>query len=138
MIVSGCVINEEMTDRVVNNVVTVGESEVVVVSKDEVYGGVSTRGDLLLPLMFEYIYSITSGGETSYYIVYNGVDYNATEYIDRMKERLGYNNGEDNSSSQEEENNEPENTPAEGENNNETQEQTTTTTENEPSRRSVK
>lgn len=90
----GC-INTDITDRAVNNVLAIGDTEVVVVSKDELYGGISTRGDFLLPVMFEYIFSITSGGETNYYIVYNGIDYSAKEYIDIMKDRLGYNKVEE-------------------------------------------
>ena len=39
-------------------VAIVGDSKVVVLSKDNVYGGISTKGDFLLPLMFEQIYSI--------------------------------------------------------------------------------
>lgn len=97
MIVFGCVIDKEMTERVVNNVVTVGDTGVVIVSKDGVYGGVNAKSDLLIPLMFDYVYSITSGGETKYYLVYNGVDYSATDYIDRMKEVLGYEEEENNS-----------------------------------------
>lgn len=90
----GC-INTERKDRVVNSSLTIGDTEVVVVSKDDVYGGISTRGDFLLPVMFEYVFSITSGGETNYYMVYNGIDYSAKEYIDIMKERLGYNKVEE-------------------------------------------
>ncbi len=92
----GCVITEEMTEKVVSNVVTVGDTGVVIVSKDGKYGGINARKDLLLPVMFDYAYSITSGGETSYYIVYNNVDYSAVEYIERMKEVLGYNKEEEN------------------------------------------
>ncbi len=95
MIQFGCVITEEMTEKVVNNVVTVGDTGVVIVSKDGKYGGINAKKDLLLPVMFDYVYSITSGGETSYYIVYNDVDYSAVEYIDRMKEVLGYNKEEE-------------------------------------------
>lgn len=91
----GC-INNDITDKAVNNSIIIGDSEVIVVSKDGLYGGVSTKGDILLTLMFEYVYSITSGGETNYYMVYQGVDYNALDYIERMKERLGYNKEEQN------------------------------------------
>lgn len=84
----GC-INEERTDKVVNNAMTIGNTKVVVVSKDGVYGGISTKGDLLLPLMFEYIYSLTSGGETTYYMVRDGKTYKATELITLMKQKLG-------------------------------------------------
>ncbi|MCI8396922.1 MAG: hypothetical protein HFJ52_04575 [Clostridia bacterium] len=91
----GC-INTDITDQIVNNVMTIGEEEVIVVSKGERYGGLSTRGDLIIPLMCEYIYSITSGGETTYYMVFNGTVYNAIDYLKIAKERLGYNKEENN------------------------------------------
>lgn len=85
----GC-INTNMTEKVVNNAMTIGDSEVIIVSKDNLYGGVSTRGDLLIPIMFNYIYSITSAGETTYYMTYNEKDYLAMDYINLMKKQLGY------------------------------------------------
>lgn len=91
----GCAITKDMTERVVNNVVTVGDTGVVIVSKDGKYGGINAKKDLLLPVMFDYVYSLTSGGETKYYVVYNEKDYSATDYIDRMKEALGYNKEEE-------------------------------------------
>ncbi len=91
----GC-INTDITDQIVNNVMTIGEEEVIVVSKGERYGGLSTRGDLIIPLMCEYIYSITSGGQTTYYMVFNGTVYNAVDYLKIAKERLGYNKEENN------------------------------------------
>ncbi|MCI8518904.1 MAG: hypothetical protein HFJ51_01975 [Clostridia bacterium] len=84
----GC-INDNLTDKVVNNALTIGNSKVIVVSKDGVYGGISTKGDLLLPLMFQYIYSLTSGGQTTYYMVRNDKTYYAMELITLMKEKLG-------------------------------------------------
>lgn len=89
----GC-INTDITDQVVNNVMVIGEEEVIVVSKEERYGGLSTKGDVIIPLMCEYIYSVTSGGQTTYYMVFNGTVYNATDYIKIAKDRLGYNKEE--------------------------------------------
>ena len=86
----GCAITEKLTDRVVNNTLLIGDSEVVVVLKGKYYGGVSTRGDELIPPIFDYICSITSGGENLYRLVYNGVDYDAIEYINLAKEKFGY------------------------------------------------
>ena len=40
--------------------------------------------------MFDYVFSITSGGETSYWLFYNNLDYNALNYIKLYKEKLGY------------------------------------------------
>lgn len=102
----GC-LNEGITDRVVNNALAIGDSEVIIVSKDNLYGGVSTKGDLLIPVMFKYMYSVTSRGETTYYMTYNDTDYLAMDYINVMKKRLGYDEEE------KEDNKEQENTEAE-------------------------
>ncbi len=83
-------VNNKLTDRVVNNAMVIGETGVIVVKKEDKFGGINEKGDLLLPLMFEYIYSITSGGETTYYMTHNGIDYKAQDMIDLMKKRLGY------------------------------------------------
>lgn len=85
----GC-INSKVKDRVVNNAVAIGETEVVVISKNGLYGLITTKGDLLGDIMFTYIFSITSGGETKYWLYYNELDYNAVDYIRLAKERLGY------------------------------------------------
>jgi len=89
----GCV-NTDIKEKIVNNVLTIGDSEVIVFVKDEKYGGVSIKGEQIIPFMCDYIYSITSGGEVTYYMVYNNVDYKAMDYIKISKERLGYTEGE--------------------------------------------
>ncbi len=91
----GCIITEDLTDRVANNTLLIGDSEIVVVLKDKYYGGVSTKGDLLIPTIFDYICSITSEGELNYRIVYNNVDYIAMDYIKLAKEKFGYKETED-------------------------------------------
>ena len=82
--------NSEPQDRILNNVAIVGDSKVVVLSKDNVYGGISTKGDFLLPLMFEQIYSIQNNGEIVYYMIHGGKQYKVLDMINAMKERLGY------------------------------------------------
>ncbi|MCI8620821.1 MAG: hypothetical protein HFJ50_03250 [Clostridia bacterium] len=84
----GC-INEKRQDKVANNAIIVGDTKVIIVGKDGLYGGISTKGDLLLPIMFEDIYSITSGGETTYYMTNQGVVYRAKDLIDMMKANIG-------------------------------------------------
>ncbi len=124
----GC-INSEITDRVVGNVLTIVDSEVIVLSKDGIYGGVNTKGDMILPFMFDYIYSLTSGGETKYYLVYKGIPYNASEFIERMEERLGYNNENNEENNNGEENNQTENNNQEDENGNTNQDNETNLSE---------
>lgn len=88
----GCM-NITVKEKVVNNVLTIGDTEVIVVSSDDLYGGVNTKGELIIPFMFNYIYSITSGGEVTYNLVREGIDYNALDYIKIRKEQLGYTEG---------------------------------------------
>lgn len=113
-------INTKVKERVVNNAAVIGESGVVVLGKDGKYGGISTRGDMLLPIQFEYIYSVTSGGQTNYYIVINEKDYKALDYINAMKKALGYPVEED-----------------ENENLNNTDNQTNTSTQNQDTNNTI-
>lgn len=82
-------INKDIKDKVVNNALAIGDTNTIVVSKDGKYGGIDVKGNTLIQLRFDAIYSITSGGETSYYILYNNTEYNAVELIDRMKQIIG-------------------------------------------------
>ncbi|MCI9365923.1 MAG: hypothetical protein HFJ54_05060 [Clostridia bacterium] len=84
-------VNENTNDKVVNNALTIGDTKVVVVSKDKKYGGVHTSGTEIIDLRYDSIYSITSSGATAYYIYFNGKEYNAREYINAMKKSLGIN-----------------------------------------------
>lgn len=84
----GC-INTNVKDRVINNAMLIGDSGVVIVGKDGLYGGISTKGDILIPVQFEYIFSQTSAGEQTYYIRANEKDYKAVDYIDAMKKYIG-------------------------------------------------
>ena len=59
-------------------------------TKEKIYGGVDVKGNILIPISFEAIYSETENGITTYYILNNGKEYNATDLINAMKLRLGY------------------------------------------------
>ncbi len=98
----------ELTDRAVNNAMIYGDEEVIVVSRDGFYGGVSTKGDVLVPLRFTYVFSRTIDGETKYYVEYNETDYDASDYISIMKKNLGYE--EDTNEDEEEQENQEEQT----------------------------
>lgn len=84
----GC-INKDMKDKVTNNTAIISDTEIIVVAKDGKYGGIDTKGELILPLIFENVYSITSSGETTYYMTYNGNDgYKAVDYINARRAQL--------------------------------------------------
>lgn len=89
-------INTELKDRVVNNALLVGDTGTIIVSKDGKYGGIDIKGNDLIQIRYDAIYSVTSGGETVYYILFNGTEYNAVDLINAMKEILGYEDENDN------------------------------------------
>lgn len=98
----GCTENQR-TDRTMNNAVIIGKSKVIVVQKDELYGGISIKGDILIPIGCEDIYSITAAGETTYYMKWkeNGAIYNAMDMVKAMKAQIGgYEDEEENSESE--------------------------------------
>lgn len=86
----GCA-DVQRTDRLMNSAVIIGKSGVIVVQKDGLYGGISTKGDMLIPLGCEDIYSMTTAGETTYYMKWkaNEATYNAMDMIETMKKQIG-------------------------------------------------
>ena len=57
--------------------------------KDKKYGGIDAKGNMLIPVAFDGIYSTISEGKTMYHILYNGQEYDAIEYINLIKQQLG-------------------------------------------------
>ena len=88
-------IHKDTQNSELNNVAIIADTGVVIISKDGKYGGINERKDMLIPMMFDDVYSEVSDGEVIYYIVYNGVNYLAEDYINLMKEKLGYDEEED-------------------------------------------
>ncbi len=91
----GC-IPRNIKDKVVNSTVLIEPSKVVILEKDKKYGGVDTKGNILIPVAFDGIYSVISAGQTSYYLLYNEQEYDALEYIRLIKEQLGIVDEEEN------------------------------------------
>ena len=105
--------------KVVNNTLLLGDSETIVVSRDNKYGGIDVKGNELIQVRYDAIYSVTSEGVTTYNILYNDVEYDALELINKMKEVLGYAKT-NNDQSKEQTNIKPDN-PEENTNNSNTQ-----------------
>lgn len=82
-------------DKIGNNALTIGETKTIIVGKDKLYGGVDVKGNELIQIMFNGICSKTVSGQTSYYILFNGQEYDAEEYINAMKKALGYTDEEE-------------------------------------------
>ena len=55
--------------------------EGIVVSRNNVYGLIDSEGKTLLPIALQSIYSITSEGEETYYMLYNNQLMNVIDYI---------------------------------------------------------
>ena len=69
------------TDKNSNSVLLVPEYEGIVVNKNNIYGLINCEGKALLPISLQSIYSITSAGEETYYMVYNNQSRNVIDYI---------------------------------------------------------
>lgn len=65
-----------------NNILLVPEYEGIVVKKNEFYGLIDSKGEQLLPVVLKSIYSTTSAGEETYYMVYNEQVINVITYIE--------------------------------------------------------
>ncbi len=94
-------IAENSSSKVDGNTLMIGDTEAIVVGKrdsygeGEVYGAVDIKGNELIPIVFEKIYSTTEAGNTNYFILHQGKNYSAKEYIDIRKQQLGYTKNED-------------------------------------------
>ena len=64
-----------------NSVLLVPQYEGIVVSRNNVYGLIDSEGKTLLPIALQSIYSITSEGEETYYMLYNNQLMNVIDYI---------------------------------------------------------
>ena len=75
-----------------NNVLLIPEVEGIVIYKDGVYGIINSTGKQLIRTELEQVYSETSGGKNTYYMVFNGQTINILELL----EKSNINNGEKN------------------------------------------
>lgn len=106
-----------------NSVLLVPQYEGIVVGRNNVYGLIDSEGKSLLPIALQSIYSITSEGEETYYMLYNNQLMNVIDYIKKWVRP------EKNESNTQTDNENTENTNNEQTNQN-TQQQNNTTTKN--------
>lgn len=64
-----------------NNILLIPEYEGIVVRKDNLYGIKDSKGEQLIPIALRSIYSTISGGEETYYMIYNEQVMNVITYI---------------------------------------------------------
>ena len=73
--------DKNSSDGNLNNVLLVPEYEGIVVGRNGVYGLIDSDGKTLLPIALQSIYSITSEGEETYYMLYDNQLRNLIDYI---------------------------------------------------------
>lgn len=69
------------TTQTANNIILLPEYKGIVVKKDNLYGMKDFEGKDLLPISLKTIYSTTSAGEETYYMIYNEQVMNVITYI---------------------------------------------------------
>jgi len=69
-----------------NNVLIIPEIEGIVVYKDGVYGIINSTGKQLIRTELEQVYSETSGGKNTYYMVFNGQTINILELLEKSND----------------------------------------------------
>lgn len=66
----GCVLGTQ-TSKANNNLVIIPEYEAIVVGKDKKYGILNSLGQQLIPCVLDSLYSITTSGQDTYYMIQN-------------------------------------------------------------------
>ena len=79
----GCSVGAGSSEtQTVNNILLIPEYDGIVVRKGDLYGIVDSKGKELLPIVLESIYSTTSAGKETYYMIYNDQIMNVITYIE--------------------------------------------------------
>ena len=117
----GCSVgNKASGDQNANNVLLIPQYEGIVVKTGDVYGLIDSDGKLLIQNVLTSFYSITSSGETTYYMTTDTQKLNVIEYIKKYvknnENTEQENNNQDENTEQSQNNNQNEN--AEQPNNN--------------------
>ena len=80
-------------DKTANNILLIPDYEAIVVRNGEFYGVVNVNGKELLPSVLKSVYSITTSGEETYYMIYNEQVINVISYLDKyIKKQENENN----------------------------------------------
>lgn len=80
-----------------NNLLLITEIEGIIVYNDAMYGIINSSGKTLVPIVLQQVYSESSAGENTYYMVYNNQTYNILETLNK-KNSFTNNTVENNSS----------------------------------------
>lgn len=77
----GCIAGTQ-SNKTTNNLLIVPKYEGIVVQKDKKYGLVNSLGKPLIPCVLDTIYSITTSGQDSFYMIQGENTYDVIEYIE--------------------------------------------------------
>ncbi|MBR1803198.1 MAG: WG repeat-containing protein [Clostridia bacterium] len=84
----GCSVGSINTnDRTANHILLIPDYEAIVVRKGELYGVFDLNGKQLLPAVLTSVYSVTSAGEDTYYMTYQGQVINVIDYLNKYMKK---------------------------------------------------
>ena len=66
-----------------NNLLVIPKYEAIVIGKEKKYGIINSKGKELIPCVLDSLYSITSSGQDTYYMVQGEVRYDVIEYLEK-------------------------------------------------------
>ena len=69
-------------DKTANNILLIPDYEGIVVKQGELYGIMDSSGKELVPIALQSVYSITSAGQDTYYMIYDNRVMNVITYIE--------------------------------------------------------
>lgn len=78
----GCVLGTQ-TSKTSNNLLIIPEYEAIVVGKDKKYGVVNSLGETYIKCVLDSLYSITTSGQDTYYMVQNDKTYEVIDYFEQ-------------------------------------------------------
>lgn len=76
----GCVVGTS-SKKTVNNILTLPDYEAIIIMKNGKYGVVSSSGKELISCGLDTIYSVVSGGKTTYQMEYNSMTLDVDDYL---------------------------------------------------------
>lgn len=78
----GCIAGTQ-SNKTNNNLLIIPKYECIVVAKDKKYGIINSRGEVYIPCVLDSVYSVTSGGQDSYYMVQGEKTLDIIEYLEK-------------------------------------------------------
>lgn len=93
----GCTVGASVNQSIsTNNVLLIPKYEGIVVSKNGLYGIIDSQGKELLPIALQSVYSTTSAGQETYYMIYQDKAINVVTYIENMVKQNNTNSNSEN------------------------------------------